>query len=198
MNSYSLESVKERELFPGFVGKFIHSDNMTFVYWDIAADSPLPAHSHPHEQVINMFEGQFEIRLTGGETRVLGPGEVYVIPGGLSIRVRRLRGAGYWMCFSRCGRSMCGRIENWAVGRKGIVGRRLRYRFAMPSFLEGPRRTATATPLSAEDTEGRGELQRQLQLLFVHEGPRKDTKGHEERQRQHLCPRRTGRRAAEN
>ena len=75
-------SVKERELFPGFVGKFIHSDNMTFVYWDIAADSPLPAHSHPHEQVINMFEGQFEIRLTGGESRVLGPGEVFVIPGG--------------------------------------------------------------------------------------------------------------------
>ena len=58
----------------------------------------------------------------------------------------------------------------------------------------GPRRTATA------------ELQ--LQLLFVHEGPRRTakntsfdprraTKGHEERQRQHLCPRRT-RRAAEN
>ena len=58
----------------------------------------------------------------------------------------------------------------------------------------GPRRTATA------------ELQ--LQLLFVHEGPRRTakytsiyprriTKGHEERQRQHLCPRRS-RRAAEN
>ena len=49
----------------------------------------------------------------------------------------------------------------------------------------GPRKTATTTPLSAEDTEGRGELQRQL--LFVHEGPRrtpllttKDSKGHEE------------------
>ena len=74
MNAYNLESVKERELFPGFVGKFIHSDNMTFVYWDIAADSPLPAHSHPHEQVINMFEGRFEISISGGETRVLGPG----------------------------------------------------------------------------------------------------------------------------
>ena len=82
MNTHNLESVKERELFPGFVGKFIHSDRMTFVYWDIAADSPLPAHSHPHEQVINMFEGQFEISITGGETRLLGPGDVCVIPGG--------------------------------------------------------------------------------------------------------------------
>ena len=95
---------------------------------------------------------------------------------------------------------------------------------------EGTRRTATATHLSTEDTEGRGELQRRLQLPFVHEGPRRATKncngntfvhgghggprrtatatatsfcprraakGHEELQRQHICPRRT-RRAAEN
>ncbi|MXX24026.1 MAG: cupin domain-containing protein, partial [Caldilineaceae bacterium SB0668_bin_21] len=68
MTVYSLDEVKERGLFPGFVGKFIHSENMTFVYWDVAEGSPLPAHSHPHEQVINMFEGQFEIRITGGET----------------------------------------------------------------------------------------------------------------------------------
>ena len=55
----------------------------------------------------------------------------------------------------------------------------------------GPRRTATATPLSTEDTEGRGELQRQ------HICPRRAAKDREELQRQHLCPRRT-RRAAEN
>ena len=40
----------------------------------------------------------------------------------------------------------------------------------------GTRRTATATHLSTEDTEGRGELQRRLQLPFVHEGPRRNTK----------------------
>ena len=57
MTVYSLDEVKERGLFPGFVGKFIHSENMTFVYWDVAEGSPLPAHSHPHEQVINMFAG---------------------------------------------------------------------------------------------------------------------------------------------
>ena len=41
---------------------------------------------------------------------------------------------------------------------------------------EGTRRTATATHLSTEDTEGRGELQRRLQLPFVHGGPRRNTK----------------------
>ena len=40
----------------------------------------------------------------------------------------------------------------------------------------GTRRTATATHLSTEDTEGRGELQRRLQLPFVHGGPRRNTK----------------------
>lgn len=81
MHTYDLSSTDERELFPGFVGKFIHTDHMTLVYWTIEADAPLPAHSHPHEQVINMLEGQFEISV-GGQTRTLGPGEVAVIPGG--------------------------------------------------------------------------------------------------------------------
>ena len=53
--------------------------------------------------------------------------------------------------------------------------------FARSPFLstkghEGTRRTATATHLSTEDTEGRGELQRRLQLPFVHGGPRSATK----------------------
>ncbi len=81
MDSYDLETTAERELFPGFSGKFIHTDNMTLIYWTIEADAPLPAHSHPHEQVINMLEGHFEISITGGATRVLGPGEIAVIPG---------------------------------------------------------------------------------------------------------------------
>lgn len=38
MSTYNLENITARELFPGFVGKFIHADNMTLVYWDIAAD----------------------------------------------------------------------------------------------------------------------------------------------------------------
>ena len=99
------------------LGKFIHSDNMTFVYWDIAADSPLPAHSHPHEQVINMFEGQFEIRITGGESRVLGPGEVYVIPGGAEHSGKASYAVQDIGCVSAgAGRSMCGRISTAKLG----------------------------------------------------------------------------------
>jgi len=81
MQSYTLTDLPVRELFPGYRGKFITSDTMTFVYWDIAPNSPLPPHSHPHEQVINVLEGEFEL-IVEGERVVLGPGMVATIPGG--------------------------------------------------------------------------------------------------------------------
>lgn len=81
MGSYSLADVRERELYPGFFGKVIHSQNMSLVFWRVNAGSPLPAHEHPHEQVITVLEGKFELRISGGATRVLGPGEIAVIAG---------------------------------------------------------------------------------------------------------------------
>lgn len=64
---------------PGFLGRMVHSDNMTFVHWKIKAGSPLPEHSHMHEQVVNMIEGQFEL-IVAGEAQTLGPNEVACIP----------------------------------------------------------------------------------------------------------------------
>ena len=49
-----------REIVPGFRGRFVHTENMTFVYWDIKAGSILPDHSHPHEQVVTVIEGELE------------------------------------------------------------------------------------------------------------------------------------------
>jgi quercetin dioxygenase-like cupin family protein len=68
-----------REIFPGFRGHFVHSANMTFVHWTVLAGSALPPHSHPHEQVVHMIEGEFELTIDR-ETRRLGPGSVAIIP----------------------------------------------------------------------------------------------------------------------
>jgi quercetin dioxygenase-like cupin family protein len=68
-----------REVFPGFKGRFIHSAHMTFVHWTIEAAAVFPRHAHPHEQVVNMIEGEFELTVDG-ETRVLGPRGVAIIP----------------------------------------------------------------------------------------------------------------------
>ena len=74
-----LTSIAPREIFPGFQGRFIHSKTMTFAYWEIAKGSTVPAHSHMHEQVVNMLEGEFEVVIDGHPT-LLSPGMVAAIP----------------------------------------------------------------------------------------------------------------------
>jgi quercetin dioxygenase-like cupin family protein len=53
---------------------------MTFVYWDIETGATLPEHSHPHEQVVNVIEGELEFTM-GGEVKNMKPGGVAVVPG---------------------------------------------------------------------------------------------------------------------
>ena len=65
---------------PGFHGKLVHTERVTLVAWEIDEGAILPEHSHPHEQMAIITEGQFEITV-GGETQVLVPGVVGVIPG---------------------------------------------------------------------------------------------------------------------
>ena len=80
---YEVASLEPREPMPGLRGRFVHSEHTTHVYWQIEADATLPEHSHPHEQIVNMLEGTFELTVDG-ETFELSAGEVLVIPGGAS------------------------------------------------------------------------------------------------------------------
>jgi quercetin dioxygenase-like cupin family protein len=78
-----LEEIPEREIVPGYRARFIHSENMTLAYWDVDPGAELPEHSHPHEQIANVLEGQFELTVNG-ESRILEPGQVAVIPSHVS------------------------------------------------------------------------------------------------------------------
>ena len=75
----SLDKIEAREIVPGFKGRFIHSEAMTFAYWSIAQGAALPSHSHFHEQVVNMLDGEFELTIEGVAHR-LTAGNVLVIP----------------------------------------------------------------------------------------------------------------------
>ena len=75
----NLDELEEKQMVPGFKGHFVHSENMTFAYWDIEAGAVLPEHSHPHEQVASMIAGEFELTVNG-ETKVLRPGSVAIVP----------------------------------------------------------------------------------------------------------------------
>ncbi len=68
----------DREMLPGLRVKFVHTGNMTFSYWNIDAGAVLPEHSHPHEQVANMLEGEFELTVNG-EAKTMRPGDVCII-----------------------------------------------------------------------------------------------------------------------
>ena len=75
----NLENTLEKELIPGFQAKLIHTENLTIGYFSIKAGSVLPEHSHVHEQISNVLEGEFEMTLDG-ITQLLKPGTVAVIP----------------------------------------------------------------------------------------------------------------------
>ncbi len=75
----SLEEVCESEPFSGFKVRFVHTRFMTLAYWQVGAGSVLPVHRHPHEQVMNVVKGKFELTIENA-TRRLESGVVAVIP----------------------------------------------------------------------------------------------------------------------
>ena len=79
MSYFTSAEIEAKEIFPGYSGRFYHSENMTIVHWEIKADRPLPEHTHPHEQVVNVVAGQFELTVDQ-KPYVLNPGDVFIIP----------------------------------------------------------------------------------------------------------------------
>jgi quercetin dioxygenase-like cupin family protein len=79
MSFIDIEEVQEREIVPGFKGRFFHSANMTVAYWRIKAGSTIPLHNHVHEMIVNVIEGELELTIAS-ETKVMGAGMAAVIP----------------------------------------------------------------------------------------------------------------------
>ena len=74
-----LDEIEVKELFPGYKGKLIHTDRMTIAHWKIDEGSPVPEHNHPHEQIVNVLSGRYELTVEG-TPHVLEAGSVVVIP----------------------------------------------------------------------------------------------------------------------
>ena len=74
-----LKSLAVKEPVPGYKAVFVHSQNMTLAYWEVEEGAVMPEHSHPHEQVASVVEGQFELTVDG-EPKVLDAGISAVIP----------------------------------------------------------------------------------------------------------------------
>ena len=74
-----INTIEPTEIMKGFKGRFIHTEKLTLAYWEIEKGSILPLHSHHHEQITRVTEGQFELTIDG-ITKLCEEGEIAVIP----------------------------------------------------------------------------------------------------------------------
>jgi quercetin dioxygenase-like cupin family protein len=81
--------LKAGEPLPGWLGRYFHSENMTFAYYSIRAGASIHEHSHPNEEVWHVIEGELEVTI-GGQTRVAGPGSAAIVPANTPHSVRAL------------------------------------------------------------------------------------------------------------
>ena len=82
--------IEDLEPLPGWKGKFLHSENMSFMHYSVSEDAAvIEDHKHPNEEVWNIIEGSFEVTIDG-ETRIVGPGDVAIVPTNSSHALRAL------------------------------------------------------------------------------------------------------------
>ena len=79
---YDPNDVKRRELAPGVNLRTMWGEKIMISVVEIAPNSDVPMHSHPHEQAGMVLQGEFDFTI-GGETRRVKQGDVYIIPGGV-------------------------------------------------------------------------------------------------------------------
>ena len=80
--TYNLDGIERRELAPGVYLRTMWGDKIMLSLVEIAADSEVPMHEHPHEQAGMVLEGEFDFTIGGVTTRVT-KGDTYIIPGGV-------------------------------------------------------------------------------------------------------------------
>ncbi len=80
MKIVNVDTIAPKEFAPGILGKVVHSENMTIIYWDIKEGSILPDHSHINEQITQLTHGEFELTIESKKFQ-LGTNRVVIIPG---------------------------------------------------------------------------------------------------------------------
>lgn len=80
MGVITLEDLKQKEVWKGYRARFVHTDNMTTGYWTVEAGWEFPLHSHHHEQISYVIDGQFEFNLDGEITLIEPGAEAIVVP----------------------------------------------------------------------------------------------------------------------
>ena len=79
MSLINLNELEKKEILTGLSVKFVHSENMTIAYWNFETGAELPEHSHHHEQICSVIEGELEL-MVDGKLNLMKAGYVFTIP----------------------------------------------------------------------------------------------------------------------
>jgi quercetin dioxygenase-like cupin family protein len=90
-NFHPAGSGSRHEIFPGVEIRTTAGRGIMLSVVRLEPGSVVAEHTHPHEQMGLLIEGRLEFTV-GGVTRVLGPGDLWRIPGGVPHSVRALDG----------------------------------------------------------------------------------------------------------
>jgi|SRR5579883_329146 len=81
--------LKVTERLPGWFGRYFHSSQMTFAYYEFKAGSSIHEHFHPEEEVWQVIEGELEITIEGAK-KIVHAGMAGIVPGNIPHSVRAL------------------------------------------------------------------------------------------------------------
>ena len=80
--TYDAEAMNHRDLAPGVKLRTLWGEKIMLSLVELAPNSQVPMHAHPHEQAGMVLEGEFDFTI-GGETTRMKQGDFYIIPGGV-------------------------------------------------------------------------------------------------------------------
>ena len=75
----NLSNISTKEIMPGYHGKMVHGESLTWAFWEVEKDAKVPEHQHIHEQIMHVLEGEFEFTVDG-KTQICVAGDVIIIP----------------------------------------------------------------------------------------------------------------------
>tara|TARA_X000001036_G_C20076285_1_gene561225 strand:- start:164 stop:487 length:324 start_codon:yes stop_codon:yes gene_type:complete len=81
----NIKNLEQREIMPGFHGRFVNGENITWAFWEIDKDSSIPDHHHIQEQIMHVLSGDFSFTIDG-ITSIFTTGDTIVIPSNIPHR----------------------------------------------------------------------------------------------------------------
>ena len=74
---------------PGWRGRYVHSETMTFAHYEFNRGARIHEHFHPEEEVYEVLKGALELSIDG-VSHVVRPGLVAIVPSGVRHSVRAI------------------------------------------------------------------------------------------------------------